>query len=67
MKPNQKLFDIQEDIVMFFDASVEIEERVCCSDIEMIGRDNETMIMMRMMMETGAKCCQNWFTTNWYV
>ena len=35
MKPNQKLFDI------LFDASVEIEERVYCSDIEMIGRDNE--------------------------
>ena len=50
MKPNQKLFDIKEDIVMLFDASVEIEERVCCSDIEMIGRDNETMRMMRMMM-----------------
>ena len=27
--------------MMFFDESVEIEERVCCSDIEMIGRDNQ--------------------------
>ena len=48
--------------MMFFDASVEIEERVCSSDIEMIGRDNENdenddemMKLVQNVAETGVQ------------